>query len=469
MTTLAGADAPWPALSEVVRILLLGGEYNTVVVMIGVALLGLAAGIVGTFGVLRKRAMMSDTLSHATLPGIALAFLAATALGLEGRSLPVLLTGAVATGLAGVLAVHAIVRSTRLTEDTAMGAVLSVFFAVGLVFLSFIQSLDTGSEGGLAKFIYGQTAAMSASEAWTIAAVALGAILTAMALMKEMRLVAFDEDFAAVQGWPVPLIDMAMLALVVIVTVVGLQAVGLVLVVALLVIPAAAARFWTDRLATMIAIAGAIGAASGYTGAALSALLPRFPAGGVIVLVAGFLFVMSLLFAPRRGLFMSAARHAVLALSVESQHLLRRMYEQAEDSERAPDVPVPLDQLAVARTWSWPRRLAVLGSLSARGLIRRAAGTIALTHEGVSEAMRLTRNHRLWERYLVSYAHLEPSHVDRSADLVEHVLDRDIVARLEQDLEAAGRLPRTPGVPASVHPLSTANTPAGGEGLRHAH
>lgn len=452
MTSPPAALDPSSPLVELARILALGGGYNTTVVMIGVALLGLAGGIVGTFAILRKRAMMSDTMSHATLPGIALAFLLAVAFGWDARTLPVLLAGAAATGIVGVLVVHVISNNTRLPEDAAMGAVLSVFFGAGFVLLSYIQTLGTGSEGGLNKFIYGQTAAMSASEAWTIGAVAVFAIVAAFAFFKEFRLVSFDPDFASVQGWPVPTIDLLMMALVVVVTVVGLKAVGLILVVALIVIPAAAARFWTERLSTMLVIAGAFGALSGYLGAALSALLPRFPAGGVIVLVAGTLFIVSLFLAPRRGVLSGALRQLRLAVEIESQHILRHMFEMIEATGRPLATPIPMQEVRQLLAMDGLRRFAILGRLSLMGLIERHGEALALTPQGAAEAARITRNHRLWERYLISHAHLAPSHVHRSADLVEHVLDREIVQRLEAELAAAGRLPRLEGVPESVHP-----------------
>ncbi len=167
--------------------------------------------------------------------------------------------------------------------------------------LSHIQTLGTGAEGGIAKFIYGQTATMSAREATAIALVAAAATVAVLLLFKEFRLACFDREFATAQGWPVTLIDLLMMALVVLVTVIGLRAVGLILVVALIIIPAAAARFWTERLSVMTLCAAAIGAASGYLGAAASALFPSFPAGGVIVLTAGAFFILSMLLAPARG------------------------------------------------------------------------------------------------------------------------------------------------------------------------
>jgi manganese/zinc/iron transport system permease protein len=291
-----------------VEILSLRGGYNTIVVMTGVALLGVAAGAVGAFALLRKRAMMSDVLSHATLPGIGFAFLVAVALGANGRSLPVLLAGATLAAIVAALAVHWLSRSARLPEDAAMGAVLSVFFGLGAVLLSYIQTLRTGAEGGLARFILGQTAAMSEQDALVIGAVAIGVVLAIVLLGKEFRLVCFDPGFGAVQGWPIGRIDLMLMSLVVIVAVIGLQVVGMILIIALMIIPAASARLWTEKLWRMVAISALIGGSSAWIGAALSAAMPRAPAGGLIVLVAGALFIASLLSAMWRTRLVSAAR-----------------------------------------------------------------------------------------------------------------------------------------------------------------
>jgi manganese/zinc/iron transport system permease protein len=451
--TLMGTEFAWPTLAEVLGVLTLQAGYNTNLVLIGVTLLGAAAGVVGTFAVLRRRAMMSDTLSHATLPGICLAFLAAVLLDLDGRSLPVLLAGATVSGVIGVLVVQAVVQTTRLPEDAAMGAVLSVFFGLGFVLLSHIQTLGTGAEGGIAKFIYGQTAAMSSGEAMTIAWVALGATLAAALLFKEFRLACFDREFALAQGWPVALIDLLMMALVVLVTVIGLRAVGLILIVALIIIPAAAARFWTERLSVMTVTAAGLGAASGYLGAAASALFPSFPAGGIIVLTAGAFFVISLLFAPARGVLAASLRQARLRFQIGSEHVLRAAFEALESGRQTPSGGVGRGHLQRARSWS-PAWLDVLiRFLEWTGRVRRVGSDVVLTELGHRDALRLTRNHRLFEQFLVSHAELAPSHVDRSADFVEHVLSPEMIAELEAVLAAAGRLPRRLGVPRSVHPL----------------
>jgi manganese/zinc/iron transport system permease protein len=387
------------------------------------------------------------------LPGICLAFLAAVLLDADGRSLPVLLAGATASGVLGVLVVQAVVHATRLPEDAAMGAVLSVFFGLGFVLLSHIQTLGTGAEGGIAKFIYGQTAAMSSGEAMTIAWVALLATVVVALVFKEFRLACFDREFAVAQGWPVALIDLLMMALVVLVTVIGLRAVGLILVVALIIIPAAAARFWTERLAVMTVAAAGLGAASGYLGAAASALFPSFPAGGVIVLTAGAFFVISLLFAPARGVLAASLRQTRLRFQVGSQHVLRATFEALESGRQTASGGVSRAQLQRARSWS-PAWLDVLiRFLEWTGRVRRVGSDVVLTDLGHRDALRLTRNHRLFEQFLVTHAELAPSHVDRSADFVEHVLSPEMIAELEAELAAAGRLPRHLGVPRSVHPL----------------
>lgn len=441
-------------LRDLLPVLTFQAGYNTTVVLIGVSLLGIAAGLVGTFAMLRKRALMSDTLSHASLPGIAAAFLLAIALGQSGKSLWLLLAGAALSGIVGVLTVQFIVRNTRLPVDAAMGAVLSVFFGAGFVLLSYIQTLDSGDQGGIAKFIYGQTAAMTVVEASAIGVVALLAAIGTAALFKEFRLVCFDPEFADAQGWSVSAIDLLMMALVVAVTVVGLRAVGLILVVALLVIPPAAARLWSERLTRVTLIAALFGGLSGYLGAAASAVAPGFPAGAVIVLVAGALFLLSLLVAPARGVVAAALRHARVRLEVASQHVLRTLYESVERREIELDGPIDLAHMRALRRWPKAWLSLVVRLLAWRGLLLIGPSGVVLTPKGRTQALRITRNHRLWEQFLVSCADLAPSHVDHSADLVEHVLSPELVARLERELANLGRLPRQLGVPPSVHPVA---------------
>ena len=275
--------------------------YNAGLVTIGATLLGFAAGMAGTFLFLRKRALVSDAMAHATLPGIALAFLVMVAFGGDGRNLAGLLLGAGASALIGLYLVDWIVRRTRLAEDAAIGAVLSVFFGFGVVLLTVIQSLDRGRQAGLEDFLLGATAGMLMQDAVLIAVGGALVVALIVILRRPMTLVAFDPGHAAALGLRVGRIDLAMMGLVMAITVIGLTLVGLILIIALLIIPPVTARFWTDRVARMLLIAGCVGGAAGYLGAALSATAPDLPTGPIIVLIAAGLFTVSLFFAPRRG------------------------------------------------------------------------------------------------------------------------------------------------------------------------
>ncbi len=274
----------WPTSEQWLRVVLLR-DHNTRVVILGATILGLAAGVIGSFTLLRKRALMGDALSHATLPGIGLAFVLGTLAGMTTKSLLFLLLGAAVTGVAGVGVLLFLRRCTRLKEDTALGVVLSVFFGAGIALLGIVQQLGTGSAAGLETFIYGKTASMVPGDVMLIGIACALVLVVCALLFKEFKLLCFDQAYATVQGWPVLGLDIAMMSLVVVVTVVGLQAVGLVLIIAMLIIPAAAARFWFDRMLPMTILAGVLGALSATAGTAMSAVFARLPSGAVIVIV----------------------------------------------------------------------------------------------------------------------------------------------------------------------------------------
>jgi manganese/zinc/iron transport system permease protein len=296
-------------LEKLVDALLLNAGYNAALVAIGAGLLGFAAGACGTFMFLRKRALVSDALAHATLPGIGLAFIVMVALGGDGRNLIGLLAGSAITAGLGVLVVDWLVSRTRLAEDAAIGAVLSVFFGMGIVILTIIQTMSSGRQAGLESFLLGSTAGMLFQDAVVIAIGGALAVAFTWALRRPMTLVAFDAEYAAASGYNVRAIDIAIMGLALAITVTGLKLVGLILVVALLIIPPVTARFWTERATDMIWIAGAVGAVSGYVGSAISASAPALPTGPIIVLVCATLMLGSLLFAPNRGVIAAVVKY----------------------------------------------------------------------------------------------------------------------------------------------------------------
>jgi len=418
-------------------------DYNTRVVLLGTAILGFAAGIMGTFMMLRRRAMISDVVSHSALPGIVAAFMISAGWAGGGKQLPVLLLGALISGFLGMICVHVIKTYSHIKEDAALGIVLSVFFGMGVVLLGFAQRMKTGSAAGLETFIYGKTASMLAADAWLMAISATIIGIICLLFFKEFRLLCFDQEFAHAQGWPIHRLDALMTGLVVVVTVIGLQAVGLILMIALLIIPPAAARFWTDRLGHLVFLSAAIGSVSALMGAACSALFPRLPAGAMIVMMCAIFFLISLLIGSKRGIIRRLIHQSKLSSRISRHHLLRALFEQMESVHpeiisvsAAPFALVNAHDLMTARHWTHHKLNELLRKASQDGEVDTDGWPlIRLTEKGLRHARSVVRNHRLWEWYLINHADVDASHVDRDADEIEHILGEDMVSELERSLE----------------------------------
>lgn len=416
-------------------------------VLAGSILLGVSSGVLGSFALLRRRSLMGDAVAHAALPGVAIAFL------LVGtRSLPLMLLGALAAGLLGALFIQAVTRQTRIKEDTALGLVLSVFFALGIVLLTQIQHSGAGGQSGLDKYLFGQAAALVGSDVQLMAASAAAVCLAAFIFFKEFKLLCFDQGFAAGIGFSPRLLDGLLMLLIVVTVVIGLQSVGVALMAAMLITPAAAARFWTERLGLMVLLAGLFGALSGVVGTVVSAAGLRLPTGPLIVLSATAVFAFSLFFAPRRGMVAKAARYMLLRGRVARENALRSLYELAESSGRWEHEVSP-GRLAEKRSAGRGAMASLLRRLEREGLVEASSGGYRLTEQGLAEAYAVTRRHRLWETFLMNEGMLAADHVHRDADAIEHYLSPELEAELERLLEFQGRQLR---LPASIHPIGAA-------------
>ncbi|WP_409342180.1 metal ABC transporter permease [Paenibacillus sp. MBLB4367] len=278
---------------------------NTRWIIMGCVLLGLSSGVLGSFAYLRKQALMGDALAHAALPGICVAFM------LTGsKSIVLFLIGAMVSGIAATLGIGAVTRHSRIKPDTALAIVLSVFFGIGIVLLTQIQHSESGNQSGLDKFLFGQAATMIASDVTTMAVISFVLVFLCALFFKEFKLLAFDSGFARGMGFPVALLDQLLMLLIVVTVVVGIQAVGVVLMAALLITPAVSARYWTEKLGVMVTLAGLFGALSGFVGTWISTLADNLPTGPLCVLAATVWFAVSVLFAPRRGLVAKALLRA---------------------------------------------------------------------------------------------------------------------------------------------------------------
>lgn len=298
---------------------------NAMWILLGSMLLGLSSGVIGTFAYLRKQSLIGDALSHAALPGICIAFI------LTGtKSIFIFLIGAAISGLVGIFLIGLFTQKSRIKQDSAFGIVLSVFFGVGIVLLTRIQQGSSGNQAGLDTFLFGQTASMLMSDVFAMAVISLFLIFVVALFFKEFKLVSFDPGFAKGIGYPVAWIDYLIMFLLVVAVVAGIQAVGVVLMVALLITPAVAARYWTEDLRVMIVLSAFFGLASGVTGTLLSTLANNLPTGPLTVLAASFWFILSVIFAPKRGIIMKALRRK----SVKRAYL-RNQQTIVEGSERS--------------------------------------------------------------------------------------------------------------------------------------
>ncbi len=438
-------------------------SYLTLIALLGTSLLGSVAGVLGSFAVLRRRALVGDLLSHAALPGLCLAFMI-----LGTRHFLGMLAGALLSGLAGVALITLVCRWTRTKEDAALGIVLSTFFGGGIVLSSIIQNRPGSEPAGLQSYIYGQVVGMTRGDLYLFAGVSAAALLVVVLLYKEFQVLSFDPGFARAQGWPTLALDMTMMGTLALVTVAGLPAVGVVLMAALLILPGATARFWTDRLGPLLLLSGILGAATGATGTLLSAGVVKPwlgfdplafgtgdsspPTGPVIVLCGTAIFLFSVFFAPRRGVVARLWAGVRLRWKTARENLLRTLYELSE--AQLPNLPeISLDALLSHRAWSRAQARRLVGWLVRAGLGQRGPGGIRLSEQGLAEAGRLVRAHRLWELFLIQDADIAPDHVDRDADAIEHLLTPEMVDRLEADLVAAGKLPER-AVPRSPHEMT---------------
>jgi len=390
--------------------------------------------MVGTFAVLRRRALMGDALAHAALPGVCLAFLL-----LGERHTAGLLAGAFVTGVLGVTIVTGLRFGTRIKEDAAIGIVLSVFYGAGIALTRYIQNqASRGSQAGLESYILGKTSSIIESDVYLIAAAATLCLLVVLVLFKEFQVVAFDPDFAHTQGWPAFLLDLLLMIMIAVTVVIGLPAVGVVLIAAMLIIPAAAARFWTNRLGVMLAFAGVLGAVTGAGGTLLSSRYD-WSAGPSIVLVGAGLFVVSMLFGPRRGVLRQLYAEWHYRRRVAERSLLRRIYECIEP--RLPDDPAfRTDELTgVPANVSANASSDVPVENSAAFRRARTSGWIApvaqnrwkLTQAGVCAAAEVVLAERMLELYLSDYV----GHIGELPATDQHSLAEQIPAELHAELK----------------------------------
>lgn len=406
-------------------------------------LLGITCGLLGCFIVLRRQSLLGDAIGHAVLPGVCVGFLMAGT-----RSMPALLLGASVSGIVAAALIGLLQRTTRLKSGECMGVVFTGFYGIGIVMLKAIQNRGMQGQAGLEKFLFGQIVGTSLSDVIYMAVIALIAVGTVIVFWRKLAISSFDEGFAFSVGMPVIAIHYLLTVLLTIAIVISIQAVGVVLVAAMLVTPAATAYLLTDRLHRMAILSALFGAGAGLLGAFLSLLGDNLPTGAFMVLGASTLFAIAFLLSPRHGLLPRLLRLYERRRRTQSENLLRTLYLMMEQ-RNTEDRRFGVDDIAAMRQES-PRVVRKLARLAGRrGWVNpKSPDPILLTDTGLEEAKRVVRNHRLWELFLTQEAKLAADHVHADAEYIEHVLPRDVLRRLEEMLESPTVDPHGKPIPA---------------------
>ncbi|PVY40844.1 metal ABC transporter permease [Pontibacter virosus] len=416
-------------------------DANIRYVTLGSVLLAASSAVVGCFTLLRKRALVGDAVAHAVLPGVCLAFI------LSGTKNPfILLIGAFVTGWLSLVVIDYITSRSRIKEDTAIGLVLSVFFGIGILLLTAIQQTGNAAQSGLDKFLFGSAASLIGEDLIAFGVVAVLLLVAVVLFYKELTLLCFDQAYARTIGFPVRGLELLLTTLTVFAVVVGIQAVGVVLMAAMLITPAAAARFWTEDLKVMLVLAALIGAFSGIAGAFVSYTAPSMPTGPWIVLIVSMIAILSFALAPGRGWVARILRQRRNKTRILEENLLKLLYQLGElrqdyGSARS------LDELLERRNIPKQEALSGLQKLKRQGYLQKENQRWLLTPEGEKRGRRVVRLHRLWELYLTQYLHLASDHVHEDAETIEHIITPELEQRLIEELNYPDLDPHSARIP----------------------
>jgi manganese/zinc/iron transport system permease protein len=411
-------------------------------VVLGITLLGIGSAYVGTFSFLDKKALLGDAISHAVLPGICLGFI------LAGEKDPrYIITGAFLSGALATFLTSWLKRNTKLSEDSIIASILSVFFGVGIVLLTALQKSGNPEIAGLNSFIFGNAIGISETDLLLYGGLSLTILLVLSLFLKEFRLMVFDPNFGRAIGFPMGSIRFVFNVLMILAVVIGIQAIGVVLMAALLITPGAAARFWTNRLQPLLLLAALFSIVSGILGTYISFVLPQMPTGPWVVVFLSLFALLSFIFSPKSGLLRRYLARRSYLNKTHRDHLMKALFKAREAKKEALSLSeihalYPFHKAAINHS---------LLELRAEGFVVQDAQGIRLSSPGVSDAMRIVRLHRLWELYLNESMNIAPDHVHESAEQMEHLLTPELEALLEQRLNYPAKGPHQETIPREAH------------------
>ncbi|WP_254306887.1 metal ABC transporter permease [Elizabethkingia anophelis] len=382
----------------------------------------------GSFIVLKKKSLVGDAVSHSVLPGICAAFLFA---GTKNTSL--MLVGAFISGWLSLVTIDYITAKSKIKKDAAIGLVLSVFFALGIVLMTYIQQSGNAAQSGLDRFIFGKAATLIGSDLITFSIIAVVLMVATLAFFKEFTIIAFDEHYAQVLGLPVRKLDLLLTSLTVLAVVTGITAVGVVLMAAMLITPAAAARYWTHNIRRMVGLAAIFGALSGLAGAYISYIAPAMPTGPWMVVVSSLIAFFSFFFAPL-GIVPKTMKRNKNSRTMVDENILKLFYQIGE-KENNFDKKRTAEELLAFRKMQPAQLKSGLARLKKRKEVVNENQQWQLTANGLEKAKKIVRLHRLWELYLTNYMEIAPDHVHDNAEEMEHYITPELEKQLEKYLD----------------------------------
>ena len=416
-------------------------DVNIRYVALGTVLLGASSALVGCFTFLRKKALVGDTIAHSILPGICLSFII-----FKTKDPLMLLLGAMVSGWLSVYVVDYISANSKIKPDTAIGLTLSVFFGVGVLLLTHIQHSGNAAQAGLDKFLFGKAASLVQNDVITFGIVSVVLIATIIVFFKQFSLISFDVQFAKSIGLPVRTFEIILSIITVLAVAIGIQTVGVVLMAAMLITPAAAARFWTDKLKIMIVIAAIIGGISGIVGAFISFTAPSMPTGPWIVVVLSFIAIGSMLVAPKNGAISKIRKQKKNQRKILEDNILKLLYKLGE-KENEFFKNRSISTLQNYREIPEKKFLKGLNILKKKNLVALVNDLWVLTEEGKKAGMRIVKIHRLWELYLTTYLRIAPDHVHEDAETIEHIITPEMEIKLEHLLNFPEKDPHNVNIP----------------------
>jgi len=409
-------------------------------IAIGTGLLGVLNGTIGTFSFLRKESLMGDVIAHSVLPGVALAYIF-----FQSKNLLLLLVGGMVFGWLGSFFTHYLSEKSKLKTDTTFAIILSSFFALGIMLLSYIQQHPGPNPSGLNHFLFGNAASISESEVLTICIIAGLALLAIFRFFVPLRLICFNPDYAETIGVSKRFYTGLLRFLLILSIAISLQTVGVVMAAALLIIPATGARMWTHRLNNMVYIAGLMGAIAGLGGTYMSYHFSKAPTGPWVVIFLSFFAIVSIFFSPTKGVVANYRKKRRNQFKIDTENTVKRWWELMEDTSSKLSAEISICNQFGFSTGRWKTILRYLAKQN--WIVATSNGGFELSVEGKNKALKIIRLHRLWELYLAKRLSLPTDHVHNDAEAIEHIITPEIEAFLERDLDHPQRDPHNSIIP----------------------